>query len=148
MALASLVTRYAPLTQAIKEGHSITDAEVREHVEKARADWDWYESFQDDYLDDNITYERGSRAEEYIKGVGEETYWNDIAPKRVFYEHTFRLWTSSHLEGLDYRNPEWQRTLTSLYEAALASVELEFTRHYKLDASLEDVRAYLQERDE
>ena len=146
MALASLVTRYAPLTQTIKAGHSITDTEVKKLVKEKREIWDKTIEGYNPY--DNTYTTRGPRTVEYIRGVGEETYWNDIAPKRVFYEHTFRLWTSSHLEGLDVSDPEWRQTLTSLHEAALVSVELEFTKHYKLDASLEDVRAYLQERDE
>ena len=149
LALASLVTRYMALGPAIEQGYGLTDAEVQKRVEEKREAW--HKSLEDDNPDDNVIviFSPDYRTREYIKGVGEEVYWNEILPERVFREDTMTAWRTAYMEGTDNNGGSGRKwSLDSLYKMLLASVEVEFTKHYKLDASLEDVRAYLQERDE
>lgn len=146
MALYYIVTSNMALAHAIEAGHSITDAEVEAHVEEYREHL--RKSLEPDDPDDNTTYGRDYRMEEYMKGVGEETFWNDILPERMFRTYTMSPWRLEHLSGIDSsRRDERHQALRSLHEDLLASVTLEFTKHYKLDASLEDARAYQQERE-
>ena len=147
VALESLVTRYMALGPAIEEGYGLTDAEVQKRVEEEREIWP--KSLEDDNADDSSFFSENYRMEEYIKGVGEEVYWNEILPERVFRESTMTAWRAAYMEGTSSNGGSGKKwTLDSLNKALLAGVEVEFTKHYKLEASLEDVLAYLQERDE
>ena len=147
VALESLMTRYMALGPAIEEGYGLTDAEVQKRVEEEREIWP--KSLEDDNADDSSFFSENYRMVEYIKGVGEEVYWNEILPERVFRESTMTAWRTAYMEGTSSNGGSGKKwTLDSLNKALLASVEVEFTKHYTLDASLEDVHAYLQERDE
>lgn len=147
VALTSLVTRYMALGPAIEEGYELTDAEIQRRVEEERKIRP--KSLEDDNADDSLFVSENYRMEEYVKGVGEEVYWNEILPERIFRESTMTAWRTAYMEGTSSNGGSGKKwTLDSLNKALLASVEVEFTKHYTLDASLEDVLAYLQERDE
>ena len=143
MALAHIVTSNMALAHAIEAGHSITDAEVETHVEEYREHL--RKSLEPDDPDDNTTYGRDYRMEEYMKGVGEETFWNDILPERMFRTYTMIPWRLEQLAGPYSTNDERRQASDALYEYLISSVKVEFTEHYDLDASLEDVLAYQRE---
>ena len=97
VALTSLVTRYMALGPAIEEGYELTDAEIQRRVEEERKIRP--KSLEDDNADDSLFVSENYRMEEYVKGVGEEVYWNEILPERIFRENTMIAWRTAYMEG-------------------------------------------------
>lgn len=129
--LAKILREYATLTTAIAEGFGITDAELERHLEEWRAQAAHFP----------ISYYSEA---EYRKGVGERAYWNKLMPARLYSYHTVLAWREHHL-GEITDHEEYSRMRTELEAIAYTTADVEFTEHYKLNATVEDAIAYMRD---
>ena len=130
-ALAKIIFEYATLTAAIAEGFGITDAELERYLDEWRTQ---AEHFPLSYFSEA----------EYRKGVGERAYWNDITPARLYSYYTVLAWRKHHL-GKITDHDEHSRMRSELEAIAYTNADVEFTKHYELDATVEDAVAFILE---
>ena len=130
-ALAKILFEYATLTTAMAEGFGISDEELARHLEEWRTQ---APLFPHSYFSEA----------EYRKGVGEKAYWDELMPARLFSYHTLQAWREHHL-GKITDHEEYSRMRAALETMAYTTADVEFTEHYKLDATVEDAIAFMRE---
>ena len=129
--LAKILYEYASLTTAIAEGFGITDAELERHLEGSHA------------LARPFPYNYFNEAE-YRKGVGERAYRNELLPARPYHYYTVLAWREHHLGKIT--DPEERSQMRAEIETiAYTNAVVEFTEHYKLDATVEDAIAFIED---
>ena len=154
MALGAVIINYAHLTAAIDGGFSLTDEEVQAIVAQRR---EYHENTVDGseqmlITDPNTGQQsvgtkitmRDYRTDGYIEAVGSDEYWNEIMPRKVFAEETAVRWRAHAGGGVTYFLDQQEINLR-IHEEAETNVVVELTDNFKLDTTLEEAFAFMEE---
>ena len=134
VALGGLIATSAYLSAAVEAGHSVPDDELAKGVESYRARFEkigrgkpvevW-----DDSLNafTSAVFERDGNFKEqkgYIDAVGEDGYWAEILPTKMWRESTIAYWRIAATRDLEDQRQK-EKAIYDLHRAAIADIDIE-----------------------
>lgn len=156
MTLAELVAKYAEYTYAMDQGFAMSDGEVDELVEKLRREYEARPYYSEVEFTDLATGKTVVHVEEVftpshidseIAAIGEDTYWDEVLPKRLRIQSTAAKWRQATVDDLaELSHTSIYETVISLNREALANTEVRMAEGFDLETDIHTALRYLDER--